>query len=344
MKAAIYSDVESIGIREVDYLPPAADHVIINTKCTGVCGSDLHNYFGHWKPRYEKYAEGHEVAGIISEIGEGVTDFEIGDHVTLECFTHCGKCTYCGEGHYNHCEQRGWFCKESHGGFAEFTSVHKSSIFKLPGSLSFEHGALIEPLAVSHRAVAQSGVGPADSLAIIGGGTIGQFCLAVAKAVGIADVTITTKYDHQAELAVSLGADHVVDVREGGLRQFAQQTHSPGMDAVIETVGSSSGFDDALASIRQRGTVVLVGGYHKPLEVNLGPIVGKEPILTGSNCYGYSGLKTDFDAALELIVSGKVDASKLVTHRFPLEAITEAFEIAADKHSGSVKVQVVQET
>ncbi len=343
MKAAIYSDIECIGIREVDYLPPAAGHVVIDTRCTGVCGSDLHNYYGHWKPRYDKFAEGHEVAGVIAELGEGVTGFELGDRVTLECFTHCGECMYCRAGHYNHCQQRGLFCREGHGGFAEFTTVHQSSLFRLPESLSFEEGSLIEPLAVGHRAVAQSRVGPGASLAIIGGGTIGQFCLAVAKALGITDVAITIKYDHQAELAQSLGANHVVDVREGSLKQHADQTHSPSFDAVVETVGSASGFNDALASIRNRGTVVLLGGYHKPLEVNLGTIVGKEPIVTGSNCYGCSGMKTDFAAALDLVVSGKVDASKLVTHRFPLEAIAEAFETSADKNSGAVKVQVVQE-
>ena len=114
------------------------------------------------------------------------------------------------------------------------------------------------------------------------------------------------------------------------------------MDVAIETVGGGQNFNEALAIVRTRGSVVLVAGYYKSLEVELSRIVWSEVVVTGSNCYGYSGMETDFQASIDLVESGKVDATKLVTHRLPLAEIAEAFQISADKRSGAIKVHVYQ--
>ena len=209
--------------------------------------------------------------------------------------------------------------------------------------MSFEDGTLVEPLAVSHRAVARGSVNARSTVAIIGGGTIGQLCLADAVAVGAKETLITVKYERQAQLAKDLGADHIVNVNETKVSEYVDDiTGGLGMDAVIETVGGGENFDAAMAMVRPCGFVVLVAGYFKPLEVNLSRVVWSEATVTGSSCYGYSGMETDFEAAIELIDSGEVDAKKLVTHRFPLMEIAEAFETAADKRSGSIKVHVCQ--
>ncbi len=340
MKAAIYTGIGQIGIQEVDRSDPLPGYVVLDTKRAGICGSDLHSYFGHWS-QPTTFASGHETCGIVAELGQGVTGFQQGDKVTAECFSHCGQCTYCRTGHYNHCAQRKGISHNAHGGFAEYTTVHASGLFKLPESMSFEEGAMVEPLAVSHRAVAQSGVTYRDRMAILGGGSIGQLCLAVAKAVGVKETLITVKYEQQAELAKQLGADHVVRVGEADLRDCVRDiTDGFGMDAVIETVGVAQTINDAMAMVRRRGVVVLLAGYHKSLEIELGQIVWSEAIITGSNCYGYSGMKTDFETSIDLIASGKVDVTKLVTHRFPFSEISEAFEVAADKTSGCIKVHV----
>ncbi len=342
MKAAIYTGLEQISIQEIERAKPDAGYVTLDTKQTGICGSDLHSYFGHWNQSHI-HAAGHETCGIVVEVGEGVTEFQPGDKVTVECFSHCGRCLYCRKGYYNHCIERKWVSHNAHGGFAEYTTAHASGLFKLPETMSFEEGALVEPLAVSYRAVAQSGATYRERVAIIGGGTIGQLCLAVAKAAGIKETLITVKYEQQANLAKAFGADHVVHIGETNLKEYVNDlTSGLGMDAVIETVGGGQNFDDAMAIVRRRGVVVLVAGYYKPLEVNLGRIVWSEAVITGSNCYGYSGMDTDFQASIDLMVSGRVDATKLVTHRFPLTEITQAFKVAADKNSGSIKVHVCQ--
>jgi L-iditol 2-dehydrogenase len=341
MKAALYSGVEQIAIQEVQRLPPPPGHLVLETKQIGVCGSDLHAYFGHWDQSPGR-AQGHETCGIVAEVGEGVTGFAVGDRVVVECFSHCGHCVYCQTGQYNHCLARKGISHNMHGGFAEYTTVHHSGLFKIPASMSFEEGALVEPLAVGVRALAQARATYQDRVLVIGGGTIGLLSLAVAKANGVKEAMITVKYPQQAAMARELGAAQVIDINKIDVKEFVQRhTGGLGVDAVIETIGGGGNFDDALAVVRRRGTVVLVAGYYKPLEVSLGRIVWSEAIITGSNCYGYSGMQTDFQTAIDLIASGKVNATRIVTHRFGLDEITKAFAVAADKGSGAVKVHVI---
>lgn len=342
MKAAIYTGVEQISIQEVEYAPPAPGYVGIDTKQTGICGSDLHSYFGEWDQSHTN-AAGHETCGTVIALGEGVTELQLGDKVAIEFFSHCGRCLHCRKGYYNHCSERQWISHNAHGGFAEYTNAHISGLFKLPESMTFEEGALVEPLAVSYRAVGLSKATYQDRVAIIGGGTIGQFALAAAVAAGAKETLITVKYDQQAQLAKELGADHVVTIGDMDLKEYVDDvTSGLGMDAVIESVGTGQNFNDAMSIVRRHGRVVLVGGYFEPLEVDLSRIVWSEASVIGSNCYGFTGMDTDFDAAIELISSGKVDATKLVTHRYPLEDVVEAFRVSADKRSGAIKVHLCQ--
>ncbi len=342
MKAAIYTGIRQIEIQEVAQSEPAPGYVLLDTQTTGICGSDLHNYFGEWQPA-PGIAQGHETCGVVAAVGPGVIGFQPGDLVVTEVASHCGECVYCQQGHYNHCVQRkiGW--DGGHGGFAEYTTAHASSVFKLPENFSFEQGALVEPVAVCYRALTQARASFQDRVAVIGGGTIGLLTLAVARAVGVKETLITVKYPHQAAIARNFGADHIVNIADTNVREYvADHTNGLGMDVVIETTSSAAAFNDSLAIVRRRGTVVLVGGYHQPLEVDLRKLVWSEPLVTGSNCYAYSGMVKDFDAAIDLIATGKVDPTPIVTHRFPLDQIAEAFAIAADKSTGSVKVQVTQ--
>jgi 2-desacetyl-2-hydroxyethyl bacteriochlorophyllide A dehydrogenase len=340
MRAALYSGLQQIGIQTVERLPPPPGYVVVQVGQVGICGSDLHSYFGHWDQSHT-LAHGHETCGHVVELGAGVDGVQVGDHVVIECFSHCGYCLYCLTGQYTHCQQRKWVSYNTHGGFAEFTTAHASAIFKLPAGMSDEAGALVEPLAVGVRALAQAQATHQDRVAVIGGGTIGLLCLAVAKANGVKETLITVKYPQQAEMARALGADHVVNIQQTAVRAVVKElTNGLGMDVVVETVGDAQNFNDAIALTRRRGRIVLVAGYFQPLTVDLTPIVWSEVVITGSNCYGYSGMASDFQAAIDLIASGKIDASRIITHRFPFGQVAEAFAIAADKRSGAVKVHL----
>jgi len=153
MKVALYSGIEQIGLQEVERQAPPPGYVVVAMRQIGICGSDLHAYYGHWSQTPGR-AQGHETCGVIVEVGEGVTGFASGDHVVVECFYHCGKCVYCETGYYNLCIERKSVYQSMHGGFSEFTTVHQSALFKLPPQMSYEQGALVEPLAVGVRALA----------------------------------------------------------------------------------------------------------------------------------------------------------------------------------------------
>jgi len=341
MKTAVYHGPGKIGLDDVEIPAVPKGFVLVETKVTGICGSDLHRYFGDWEQ--PRLAPGHEFSGIITEIGEDVGNVKRGDRVCVECFSHCGRCRFCEVGLYNLCENRIFLSQQGLAGFAEYSLVPASSLFKLPQNLTFEQGALVEPLAVSYRAFHRSGTDPTNSVGIIGAGTIGLFCLASAKAAAVLNTSIIAKYDHQAEVAEKLGADHVFRVLKPDSGVMASSViGGHGFDLVIDTVASGRSLQDALEIVRIGGTIVLVGGYTKPIEAFMRPIVSKELKILGSMCYGYTGLAKDFDAAISLITSSKVDATALVTHRFPLDKISEAFQVAADKRSGSIKVLIVQ--
>lgn len=341
MNVAVYRGSRRVELDEVEMPAVPEGFVLVETKVTGICGSDLHRYLGDWEQ--PKMAPGHELSGIVSELGKGVKNVKVGDRVCAECFSHCGQCRFCEVGLYNLCENRVYLSSQGIAGFAEYSLVPATSLFKLPNDLSFEQGALVEPFAVSYRAFWRSGPKGNESVAVIGAGTIGLFCLASAKAAAIPNTAIVAKYDHQAEMAERFGADHVIRVSTQDIEAMVSSaTDGRGFDVVIDTVASSQSLQDALGMVRRAGRLVLVGGYTKLTEAYLRPIVNNELVVLGSICYGYTGLQKDFDSVISLISSDKIDAKAIVTHRFPLEKISEAFRVAADKNSRSIKVLVVQ--
>ena len=121
--------------------------MVIDTKVTGICGSDLHAYYGEW-PQSPGEAAGHETCGVVVEVGEGVEHVQEGDRVVMEVTSNCGRCLYCRKGQYNHCVKKHVSWKGGHGGFAEYTNVHASTVFQLSDDITYRQGALVEPLAV----------------------------------------------------------------------------------------------------------------------------------------------------------------------------------------------------
>lgn len=343
MQAGIYYGPCDIRLEDIEVPSIQATHVLIDTKSSGICGSDLHRYYGRWDQPDSKVATGHELSGVVVDVGNQVSNIHVGDRVCAECFSHCGICSYCKIGLYNLCDDIQYLSRVGPGGFAEYALLAGTSLFKLPDQVTFEEGALVEPLAVAYRAIIQAQVTSQDRVAILGAGTIGLLCLAVAKSMGIGTTIISTKYEHQKKIAEKFGADHVLQVE---LQDIAHEidaiTQRRGVDGVVDTIGAAQTFKEAAQIVRKGGTICLVGGYTAALNLFLGPIVSKELQIRGSCCYSYSDLVKDFDAAIDLIALHHVDAASIVTHRFPLHDITHAFSVAADKTSGSIKVLLNQ--
>ncbi|GAG47670.1 unnamed protein product [marine sediment metagenome] len=175
---------------------------------------------------------------------------------------------------------------------------------------------------------------------MIGAGTIGLLCAAVAAQRGASPIVVVAKHPHQAELAERMGADLMIQLGKADPVKAMREACDGGPDAVIDCVAAGTSFSSALAAARRQGRVVVVGEATRPLLAALGPVIHRELEVTGSFCYGTTDGKPDFAWAIELIQDGKVDVERLVTHTLPLHRMEEAFGIAADKSSGAIKVIV----
>lgn len=346
MRAALYKGVETIRIVEAPSPAVGPDTVVVQVQTAGICGSDLHSYRGaSLRKRFDEWcelglADGHELAGRVVAKGPAVADLEIGDLVTAEAVWHCGECRLCRAGSYHLCISRQDLAWRGHGAFAEYSYMPRRAVFPLPKGLSSAQGALVEPLAAAYHAVQKSGMRVGSNVLVIGGGTIGQLALAVARVAGARTAAMLARYPHQSKLATRLGATRVEMESPDAIASLRASLTEVGFDAVVDTTGSDSGFKQAIAAARKGATIVLAGGYPNPLTVELGPIVGLELTVVGSLCYGWQGVHRDFEAAADLILTGKVDAEAIVTHTLPFDQVAEAFKLASDKTSGAVKVHL----
>ncbi|NLW49794.1 MAG: alcohol dehydrogenase catalytic domain-containing protein [Candidatus Brocadiaceae bacterium] len=334
MKIALVPDKQAVRLIDAPVPRPPAGCVRVRVRACGICGSDLHIFRGHWR----NGKLGHEVCGVVDQVADDVTDLAPGTRVCAECFGHCGQCVFCRSGRYNHCPSISWYGWQEHGAMAEYTCFPARSVFAVPDALSDAEAVMVEPLAVAFHAVRRAHLEPGSAVGIVGAGTIGLLCAATARTQGAGRVVVVARHAHQAEAARRLGADDVALIGRDNPAEVLGPDRM--VDAAIDTVAAGTSFSTALAAVRSCGRMVLVGGVTRPIMAALAPLVDREIELTGSQCYAVTDGKPDFQWAIELIASGRVDAGGLVTHTFPLADVEEAFHTAADKTTGATKVVV----
>jgi 2-desacetyl-2-hydroxyethyl bacteriochlorophyllide A dehydrogenase len=340
MRAARITAKETVELVDLEAVEPGQGEALLRVVECGICGSDLHAYHGRW----EGDRPGHEFCAVVEAVGPGVQALRPGARVTGECFAHCGRCAACRRGEYNHCESIAWSPGRPAGALAERVVYPVGSLLAVPDALSDRQAALVEPLAVAFRAVARGGVGEGTTVAVIGAGTIGLLCAAVARARGASRVISIAKYPHQARKASEVGATDVHTVSQGDPRQAVRAaTGGRGAGVVVDSVAAGTSFGTALSLAASHGCVVEVGGATKPLLSALNPLVDNELRVVGSICYAVTDGRRDFEWAMDLIASGRAPVESVVTHTFPLDQAAEAFRTAADKKTGAIKVVVTME-
>lgn len=338
-KAAFIKGLREAVVEEIELPDPGEGEVLVRVRRCGICGSDLHMFLGRWGP--PKKAPGHEIAGEVLSVGPGVEGLEPGQAVCVEPMLPCWECEACRRGETNRCPNRQFMSAHTHGGFSELMVTPAYALYTLPENVSLDQGALIEPLTVSGRGVRLAAVGPEDEVLVIGGGTIGLAAIAAAKAYGARTILCSAKYEHQAEMAMRVGADAIVEVDPEKLPDRIREQTDGGADVAIETVGGTvDTVTPAAKSLKNGGRLVLLGAFPQPLEVELGPIVYREITVLGSQCYGVTNGMRDYRHSLDLVASGKVDLAPLITHRFGLDDIQRAMETALEKSTGAIKVMV----
>lgn len=344
MRAALQRGIHAIELADIPEPERQADEALVAVRAAGICGSDLHPY--HARQESQSLPDGHEVSGEIVELPPGYRGpLRPGDLVAVETIclgAACGSCDFCATGQPFHCPAR----REPRrgGAFAETLARKLPGLFQLPAGMSAEQGALVEPLAVGVHALRWGRMAPGASVAVVGAGTIGLMTLLAARALGAGDVHVLARHPHQAVLAEELGATTVIRQEDGpAIERVRDLTGDRGVDIVIETVGGHGRTVDLSWELsRVQGTVVVLGIFGQPVPVNLLRPVIRELWATFPICYGVVNDRHDFDVAIELIASGRAPVERLVTHRFPIEDAPEAFRTAADKSTGSVKVQLVR--
>lgn len=343
MTAAFFDGSGSMELKDFSKPEAGPGDAIIRVRATGICGSDL--LMNYDKDEPDDTPVGHEVTGEIVEVGEDVDPSRVGERVAIETIGHglaCGSCWYCRAGQFRQCLEK---APNVGGGFAQYIRRKAHGCYPLADNMSWEEGALVEPLAVSVHGVRRGDLKGGETVAILGSGTIGLTAIAAARALGAGKIYATARHEQQASMAKRLGADEAFPPDSPAFKEALEAaTAGRGADLTIETVGGRSGetIEQSIDVTRMQGRIVILGGFRRPITTDWLPPLLKEQSIIFSSCYSVMDGYHDYELAIDMMASGRVPLKEIVTHRFALEEIQKGFDTAYDKTTGSIKVQLLQ--
>ena len=299
---------------------PGPDQVQLQVAYCGICGTDLHLFHGNMDHRVRiPQVFGHEVSGTIRAVGDRVKNFKPGDHVTVRPLDPCGECPACRAGHSHVCQRLKFIGIDAPGALQTLWTVPAHTLHLLPGSLSLETAALVEPLAVACHDVGRAKLNRGEYVVIQGGGPIGILIAIVAKQRG-AKVLITEVNPFRLNLARELGFEAMNPQTEDVVKYVTEQTATAGADVVFEVSGSAAGAASMTKLARVRGRIVVVAVFSEIPKVDLFQFFWRELELAGTRLYE----SHDFEEAIELVSSGNLPLDRLISEVCSLEEIPSA--------------------
>ncbi|OGQ05607.1 MAG: alcohol dehydrogenase [Deltaproteobacteria bacterium RIFCSPLOWO2_01_44_7] len=336
MRVATYYNNQDIRIEEVSVPKIGEGELLLKVRAAGICGSDVTEWY-----RTKKMGKvlGHEIAGEVVEVGQGVKQYKKGDRVAASHHVPCYECHFCKLGHHTLCDTLRTTNFDP-GGFAEWIRLPainvRYGVYALPEELTYEEGIFVEPLACTLRGQHKANVRPEQTVLVMGCGNAGLLHILVAKALGIKRIVATDINERRLEIAKQLGADFVFQAAgdlEASLRKINEGRLA---DVVIPCVGLKPVTEQALQLV-ERGGTVLFFGLHNPEQILALPMyrVFWEQGLTLMNSYAAS--PEDHREAVKLMQEGKLSVKKLISHRLPFAEIAKAFELVS-KAKESLKV------
>ncbi|KAI8083978.1 chaperonin 10-like protein [Gilbertella persicaria] len=335
----VLQKVNEITFEDRPIPKPGHGEVIVNIKATGICGSDVHYWkhgrIGHFVC-HGPMVLGHESAGIVASVGEGVTHLQVGDPVALEPGVPCRNCEMCKHGKYNLCPDMVFAATPPYDGtLCQFYRHAADFCYKLPDHVSFEEGALIEPLSVGIHATRRGEV----KLGIVS---------AAAKAAGASHVTIADISETRLTFAQSYVADAVIHMTakppQGDTNAFAQQEATRLLektlpcDVVFDCTGVEVCVQMSVFLVKNSGRIVLVGMGASVQSISVADVSAREVDVKGVMRYCNT-----YPTAIEMLASGKIDLTSLVTHRYSFKESLEAFKHVSEGRAGTVKVVILNE-
>jgi 2-desacetyl-2-hydroxyethyl bacteriochlorophyllide A dehydrogenase len=318
---------------ERDVPEPGATQVVIAIKACSICGSDLHIYKGKHPSAPLPVSLGHELAGDVIRIGSKVNSVRTGDRVTVEPVIACGACPPCQKGEYGYCDNLSYHYRQGQGAMADYFVVDQRYVYKLPVGMSYEAGALIEPLAVAVHAIKRAKIGVGDKVAIIGVGPIGILVSAACKAAGAREIIVADLANVRLEMAAAMGATRTVNSSQESVVDVVRElTGGRGIGRSFECVGSEKTFEQSMRCLCKGGIATIVGIFEQPtIQIPVTLFVSQEITVQGAQGYCW-----DFETALAL--SSVIDLGRLVSHVFPLDEVDKALKVALNREEKPVKV------
>jgi L-iditol 2-dehydrogenase len=322
MKAAVLYGPRDLRVEGAREPRPEPGEVIVRVTAAGLCGTDYSIWTGDRPVDYPRIM-GHELVGRVEAVAADVTNVRPGGRVVVEPNYGCGRCPLCREGNRNLCLSRRAIGIDVDGGFAELMRLPSRCCWPAPDGAETDALLLTEPLAVVVRAVDRGVARAGESAAVVGAGSLGLLAL---------QVLLVSRTSRRFALAHELGADATQATAGGALADAARRfSGREGVDLVVETAGTADAITHALELVRPGGRVVVTGLPHEPTPVRFFSVVRREITITGSMIY-----QDEFGEALRLVATGAVRTRPLITHRFGLDRIADAF--AAHAEPASIKV------
>ena len=330
-----------IEFRETPRPIAAEGQVLVRIMRIGICGSDIHVY--HGKHPFTRYpvTQGHEVSGRIEAVGSGVEGLSVGQKVTIELQVCCGHCYPCTHGKYNLCEELKVMGFQTTGTASEYFAVDAAKVTPLPETMSYDEGAMIEPLAVTVHAAKRFPELKGARVAILGCGPIGILLMQSCKALGAASVLVTDVSDYRLSVARSVGADYAVNTGETDMEQALRDAFgSDKADVIYDCAGSDITMGQAIRCARKGSTIVLVAVFSKMASVDLAVLNDHELELNTSMMYRHE----DYVDAIRLVSEGKVQLRPLMSRHFAFRDYLEAYQYIDENREMTMKVIIdVQE-
>lgn len=349
MRAVVFHGKDDFRLELVPKPEPAAGEALIRITLTTICGTDLHIVRAEY-PVAEGLIIGHEPVGVIEQLGAGVTGYAVGDRVVVGAITPCGQCFACLSGHLSQCGREagykalgGWrFGNTIHGSQAEYLLVPsaQANLAKIPDELTDEQVVLLTDIASTGISGAEAGeVKLGDKVAVFALGPIGLCAAIGARLLGAAMVIGVDGDDGRIEFARKMGVDVVLDYRKDDVIAEIRRLTGGGADVSIEALGAQETFENALRVLRPGGTLSSLGVYSGKLDVPydaFGAGLADYRIVT-TLC---PGGKERLGRLIDMVRSGRLDLRPLITHRFPLDRIKEAYELFGSRRDGVMKIAI----
>ena len=330
-----------IIFRDIEIPEPQEGEVLIRMKRIGVCGSDIHVYYGEHSGTGYPVTQGHEVSGQICKLGPGCEEFHIGQKVTVEPQVVCGECYPCRHGKYNLCENLKVMGFQTTGMASEYFCVHKSKVTPLPDEMTYADGAMIEPLAVTVHAARRFPELAGSKVAILGCGPIGILLAQSCKALGAAEVLITDISDYRLELAKKCGADYTVNTKEKDFGEALVECFGPDKaDVIYDCAGNNTTMGQAIKYARKGSKIILVAVFAGPATIDLFTLNDHELDLDTTMMYRHE----DYVEAIRLVNEGKIQLKPLQTKHFAFTDYLAAYKYIEANRETTMKVLIDVDT